>query len=59
MWAEVIDSRSGNLVASQRRLSFRRFTAGMYRTKGDLVDRNVPTRASPKFAYDQRKAERQ
>ena len=53
-----MSSRRGGVVP-QRSLSHRRSLAGMYRTEGDLVDCNVPTRALPNFAYDQRKAERQ
>jgi hypothetical protein len=52
----VSGTRRNNVIVPRRCLSRRRLLAGMYNAEGDRVNCNVPTRAFPKFAYDQRKA---
>jgi hypothetical protein len=62
LWIDVgglSGTRRNNVVVPQRCLSRRRSLAGMYNAEGDRVNRNAPTRAFLKFAYDQRKARRQ
>jgi len=55
----VISTGRDNVSAPERCLSCSRLLAGMYKAEDDRVNCNTPTRAFPKFAYDQRKARRQ
>lgn len=54
-----MDTSRDDVPAPERCLSRRRLLAGIcIKAEGDRVNCNAPTRAFPKFAYDQRKARR-